>query len=166
LCLTIDSGTPACRTGVTPSFPDELAATAHSTWTVTLISADENTPTVDLALSWPADNPSVTLTDGRFQGSPNPDALRSLTTTFTPRSSGQVGLQASWNPNPAASTLTLTKEPATGAATLDQVQYPAATSLAPAYSHAVTGGQTYRMTLMNESADAGRTSLTATVNFP
>ena len=166
LCLAADSGTPECRTGVAPAFPDQVTAAAHATWSVTLTSADESTPTVDLAISWPSEAPSVTLTGGRFQGAPNPDALRSFSASFTPRAAGQMGLTASWTPGPAVAGLTLVQEPTASNSTVDQASYPSSSALSPAYTHAVAKGVTYRITLMNTSADAGRTSLTAKISFP
>ena len=165
LCLAVDSAAQQCRAGVTPSFADEVTATAHSTWTVTLASADEGTPTVDLTLSWPAAHPTVTATNGRFQGSPNPDALRSFTATFRTRAAGQMSLEAAWTPGAANATLTLTKEPSSGAS-VNTVKYAGVMSVAPAYSHSVDAASTYRLTLMNDSANNGRTGLTATIAFP
>jgi hypothetical protein len=165
LCLTIDATAQQCRTGLAPSFTDEATTTAHSKWLVTLAAADEGTPTVDLSLSWPSEHPSVTETDGRFQGSPNPDALRSLTVTFKTRIAGQASLQAAWTPGTAGATLTLAKEPVSGSSVYT-IKYTPATSLTPDFAHAVDPASNYRLTLMNDSSNTARTSLTATLTFP
>jgi len=165
LCLAAGSAQPECRTGIAPEFPDELTTAEHATWTVTLASADESTPIVDLAISWPAASPSMTLSDGRFQGTPNTDALRSFSATFVARTAGSARLEASWKPGAAAAGLTLAKGAYPGTV-VDRASYAAGTSIAPAWTHAVAGGATYTVTLMNTSADSVRTSLTATLAFP
>jgi hypothetical protein len=165
LCLSSDGVEPICRTGVAPAFPEEATTAAHAKWTVTVASADETATTVDVAIGWPSEAPSVKLTDGRFQGSPNTDALRSFSATFTPRAAGVAGLEASWKPGPATSALTLVQEQAPGGDGGDQVDFPSATSI-PAWSHAVEKGVAYLVTLMNTGADGGRTSLTLTLTFP
>jgi len=67
LCLSIEDAEATCATAA-PRLPDEVTTTDHTRWIVTLISAGESSPTVDLALSWPTNNPSVTLTHGRSKG--------------------------------------------------------------------------------------------------
>jgi hypothetical protein len=165
LCLSADGAEPVCRTGVAPAFPDEATTGAHVNWTLTVASVDESASTIDVAIGWPTTAPSVKLTDGRFQGSPNTDALRSFSTTFTPRSAGAAGLEASWKPGPATATLTLVQEQAPGGAAVDRVAFPSGVSI-PSWSHAVAKGVAYLVTLMNTGADAGRTSLTVTLTFP
>jgi hypothetical protein len=165
LCLSIDGAEPVCRTGVAPAFPDEATTAAHANWTVTVTSADETAANVDLAIAWPSENPTVELTDSRFQGSPNTDALRSFSATFTPRAAGDATLEASWKPGPATATLTLVPEKSQGGDALDQVDFPSGTAI-PAWSHAVDKGVAYLVTLMNTGADTGRTSLAVTLSFP
>jgi hypothetical protein len=165
LCLSLDGADPVCRTGLAPAFPDEATTAAHANWTVTMTSADESATNVDLAISWPSETPTVKLTGGRFQGTPNTDALRSFSATFTPRAAGVAALEASWKPGPATATLTLVQEQAPGGDGGDQVDYPSGTSI-PAWSHAVLKGVAYLVTLMNTSADGGRTSLSVTLTFP
>jgi hypothetical protein len=164
LCLTMDNATPVCVTGATPGFPRAVTQSAHSRWAVTLISANESSPIVDVAIGWPAAKPSVTVVSGRFQGAPNPDSLRSLTAEFRPRDAGEVTLDASWDPASAVATVTLTD--ATDGTVLGQERYPSATSVAPTYSNPVKPNRSYRLQLFNESADVPRTSLTATIAFP
>jgi hypothetical protein len=166
LCLAAGTAAPICRTGVAPGFADRVTADAHTPWTVTLTSADESTPTVDLSIDWPTDAASITLTDGRFEGTPNTDALRSFSATFAPRSTGNAALEASWKPGPAAATLVLAKEQTPDGAAVDQVDYPKGTSVSPAWSHAVEKETAYRVTLTNTSAATGRTSLSVTLSFP
>jgi ABC-type glycerol-3-phosphate transport system substrate-binding protein len=150
----------------------QAAASPHSQWVVTLASADEATPTVDLAIRWPADHPSIQVAGVRFAGYPNPDSLRSLTASFKARAAGQVTLTAAWAPAVAAPTLTLSDlsaaatVAATASATVDDVAYPAASSIAGTYSHRVAAGRRYAITLFNPGPDSGRPSLSATIGLP
>jgi hypothetical protein len=165
LCLTMDDTPTVCTSGATPGF-EQPATTSHSRWTFTLISPNESTPTVDVAFSWPTDKPSIALAQGRFQGSPNPDSLRTLRATFKTRASGRMGVDAAWSPATVNATLTVADVSGTTPVTLDTVAYPGATSISPTYTHAVTAGRIYSMALFNASPDTSRTHLTATIAFP
>jgi hypothetical protein len=161
----MDAAQRVCSTGATPDIA-QIATTAHAHWTVTLISAGASQPTVDVAMSWPADHPSVSLDHGRFQGSPNPDSLRTLAATFKPREAGQLILAAAWSPAGTDATLTLTDASGAKAVTVDTATYSGQNSITPAYSHAVAAGRTYRIALFNDGPDTGRMDLTATIEFP
>ena len=165
LCLAAEGSKPECASGATPGLTRPTAA-AHARWTVTLVSADEGTPTVDVAFSWPADHPSIQLGGGRFQGYPNPDSLRSLNASFRPRAAGQVNLAAAWPPAAVDASLTLADVTSATAVTVDRASYPAAGSIAGTYSHPVSAGRTYTITLFDAGADKGRPSLSATIAFP
>jgi hypothetical protein len=132
---------------------------------VTLASADEGTPTVDVALSWPADRASIQLGGGRFQGEPNPDSLRSLAARFQPRGAGQLSLTASWPPATVAATVTLAETSAARSISVASATYPGAGSIA-AYTHSVVAGRTYTLTLFDAGPNEGRPSLSATITFP
>ena len=166
LCLSIEDAEPTCATGGTPGFPYEVTTTDHTRWIVTLISAGESSPTVDLALSWPTNNPSVTLTHGRFQGTPNRDSLRTLTANFSSRESGNATLDASWPPGASNATATLAEVSNTGQTTIREMRYTNTVSTLPAYSAPVGSGKLYRLDLVNEGADGLRADLTATLTFP
>lgn len=165
LCLKVDQAPTECVSGATPDFT-QPATTAHSHWTVTLISANESPPTVDVAFSWPTDHPSITLTHGRLQGSPNPDSLRTLTATFRTRAAGRLSVDATWPPSQATALLTLTDVSGAAPIALDTATYPNQASISPAYSHSLAAGHAYRVALFNDSADTARTNLTATIDFP
>jgi hypothetical protein len=164
LCVAVDGSTPICATGATPGFPRSIARTDHSRWVVTLISANESSPIVDVALSWPTRHPSVTLSGARFAGSPNPDSLRTLTADFKPRTAGRATLDAAWTPTAYDATATLI-DSATERV-IDQVAVRGAVSLSPTFSAAVAAGRTYKLTLFNESPDGPRSGLTVTIEFP
>lgn len=166
LCLAVDEAAARCVSGAAPAFPAEVATTDHSRWTVTVASADEGTPAIDVAFSWPTRNAVVVLTNGRFQGPPNPDSLRSMTATFTARAAGVFSLEAAWPPVAVNATLTLSNAATSSQPVVDKVGYIDRTSLIPAYTHAVAAGKAYRVQLMNDSPDGLRPNLTATIAFP
>jgi hypothetical protein len=165
LCIAVDGAQGSCSSGATPDIA-VTATTAHSRWSVTLISPNESQPTVDVAFSWPTDNPSISLDHGRFGGFPNPDSLRSLTATFTTRAAGRVTVDAAWSPATLDATLTLTEVSGSGGSAVDTATYAGQSSTAPPYSHAVAVGRTYRIVLFNDSPDGVKTNLTATIAFP
>jgi hypothetical protein len=165
LCMKADSGDYTCQSGATPEL-DMQAVWGHQYWSVTLISAGASTPTVDVAFSWPTDQPSISLTHGRLQGSPNPDPLRSLTATFQTRSAGFIGLAAAWPPATADATLTVTDISSAKTIPVDTVTYSGAGAIQPGYKHSAAAAHTYRILLYNDGTDVAVTDLTATIAFP
>ncbi len=165
LCVTADDKPAGCVSGATPSL--RLAATAaHSHWVVTLSSVNESSPTVDLAIGWPTNHPSITLTHGRLAGYPNPDSLRSMTATFVTRAAGQLGIEASWPPAVLDATLTVADVSAAQPAVLASIAYSGRSGISPAYSLALQPAKAYRVVLFNESPDGVRPNLAATISFP
>jgi len=165
LCVAVDSAGPKCATGATPGLTVGVA-TAHSRWTVTLASANESTPTVDVAFTWRSDHPSMALSNCRFQGYPNPDSARTLQADFTTRVAGNLSVDAAWSKASVAATLTLAELSGANPVTLGTAAYPGKTSISPAYTHPVVGARTYEVKLYNNGADTGRTLLTAIIAFP
>ena len=165
LCLRVDQTPTVCVSGATPDFT-QPATTAHSHWTVTLISAGESPPTVDVAFSWPTDHPAITLTHGRLQGSPNPDSLRTLTATFRTRAGGRLSIDAAWPPAQATAVLTLTDVSGATPLAVDTATYRSQGEISPSYSHPVAADRTYKVALFNDGPDGARTNLTATIAFP
>jgi hypothetical protein len=161
----VDAGANVCLSGATPEFTEQAFA-AHSLWTVTLISANASTPTVDVAFTWPADNPTISISHGRFQGSPNPDSLRTLAATFKTRAGGPLSLTAAWPQATADATLTLTDISGSRELALDSKSYSGADSISPGYSHAAEARHTYRLVLYNEGTNVALTDLAATIAFP
>jgi len=165
LCVAVDEARPVCATGATPIFTSN-APTAHSRWTVTVASPNKSSPTVDVAFRWPTDHPSITLSGLRFQGSPNPDSMRTLTADFTTRLSGSLRVDAAWSRIAVDATLTLADLSGVKPVTLGTAAYTGKVSISPSYTHLLTGGRTYEVKLYNNGRDAGRTLLTATIAFP
>jgi hypothetical protein len=165
LCVTMDEAAAVCDRGATPGVT-QPATTAHSTWTVSLISPDTSTPTVDVEFTWPTDHPDINLSHSRFQGIPNPDSMRTLSATFKTRSAGDLGMVAVWEPTTLTATLTVSSLSGARATVLDSVDYTAQTGISPPYSYPLKAGLSYGLELQNKSPDSLRPILSATISFP
>ena len=168
MCIQVDGGSENCSTGGTPGmFTDAPSGGDQARWTVTLIATDAGaSPVVDVAIRWQTKAPAITLSNGRFQGSPNPDSLRGFTATFKTRATGSVGLVASWPPATANATLALTDVTKSPGSAVDQITYSSVNAISPAYTHAVAAGRTYQIQVLNASTDAGRPDFSTTITFP
>ena len=166
LCLAMESDSPVCSTGGTPGLQAVATSQSQTRWTVTLTSADSTSPTVDVVFIWPARSPSISLTHGQFQGTPNPDSLRTLTATFRTRTSGRATLDSSWVPSQLNASVALTDISAASQVSAGGMKYVAKSSTVPIFSASVGAGRTYRMVLSNDSSDGTRPDLTATITFP
>jgi len=152
------------QTGVTPKVAGR-GDTQHSIWTVTLIGMHVATPTVDVTISWPTSNPSITLAHGRFQGTPSPNSQKGFTAEFKPRGAGQLSVLAAWPGTKANAQITLAN--VTGAASvIDDQTFSGVSSLDPAYSTSVVPSVKYQLLLLNTSPDSDRPDLSATISFP
>lgn len=165
VCLSADGGTPDCVTGVTPA-ASAYSVSSRSTWTATLESASEASPTIDLAVSWPSRQPSITVAHSPFEGEPNRDSLRSLTATVAARTAGTLSLGATWTPDPLNASLTVWQVGTTGQTQVDEANYGAVKSISPAHATNVKAGSSYRLTLMNLSPAGSAVDLSATLSFP
>jgi hypothetical protein len=170
VCVQIDGGRWDCRKGGKINFSGAYTDTAHSIWTVELSGVGHTAPVIDLALSWPTNSPSLTLTHGRFQGSTSPgvaEALNGFTATFKTRSAGNAGLSASWTAVNAKAGVTLADVTVSPAVNLDEKQYDNVSALpAPGYGSAVSASRFYKISLRNLSSDSLRPDLRAVLTFP
>lgn len=167
MCLQANEEPETCVTGATPEVVGTAPAGDHTQWTATLVATDGgSTPVVDVAITWQTRAPAITLSQGRFQGSPNPDSLRGFTATFKTRAAGSVRVAAAWAPATTTASLTLTDVTGSPAMTVAQSQYAALTSIAPEFTHAVTAATTYQVAVVDAGVDSGRPELTAMIVFP
>lgn len=168
LCLQVNGGQQSCVTGATPGFFTRAPSAAdQSQWIVTIVATDAGATSVaDLAFTWGTKAPAITLSHGRFQGTPNPDSVRGFTATFKTRAAGPVGLVAAWPPAVTNAELTLTDVTSTPGSAVGQATYPASGAISPAYSKAVSAGRTYQIQVLNSGPDNGRPDLTTTITFP
>ena len=132
ICVKLDENKPDCRKGTTSIKYNGSTDTVHSLWTVTLVGYQSNTPTIDLAMSWPSNTGKVSFTHGRLQGSTTPgvpDALNGFTATFKTRTAGNVTLGAAWTLVTANIDVSLADVDGPKAIAVDDKQFPAAQNL-------------------------------------
>lgn len=167
LCVTVGMSAHNCKTANSPTLALQ-AVGEHDTWKVEVISADLETPTVSVTLSWPTQSPALTMTHGRLQGSsPDvPDALNGFNVSFAPRGAGFVTLEASWTIITTDIDISLddtTKDPSKN---VDVKQLKGVKKIDPPYTYGVVGSKKYRLSLRNVDADSKRPDLTAAISFP
>jgi hypothetical protein len=169
MCIKIDAGAQTCSTGAKPGFPNALADRPHSLWVVTLIGVGDATPTVDVAFSWPAASPSITLAHGRLQGSSSPgipEALNGFNATFNARIAGTVSVKVAWTVIVTDVDIALADVTGASALSVDETQRQGVKAVDPAYTHAVDAGKKYKVMFRDLSADSQRPDLNATITFP
>jgi hypothetical protein len=171
ICAKIDDSTPDCRTWTKVNrFTGASTDTAHSIWVITLMGVGSDTPTVDVAFSWPANDARITLTHGRLQGSTSPgvpEAQNGFTCTFKTRAAGNVTVAASWTILATDIDMSTADVDGPKAIEVDKKQFKAVKNLGtPGYSFGLDAGKYYRVYLRNTSADSMRPDLTAVISFP
>lgn len=170
ICAKVDDSKPDCRTGTKVSFKGAFTDTAHSIWVITLMGVGSDTPTVDVAFSWPANDARITLTHGRLQGSTSPgvpEAQNGFTCTFKTRAAGNVTVAASWTILTTDIDMSTADVDGPKAINLDEKQFKAVKNLGtPGYSFGLDAGKYYRVFLRDISADSQRPDLTAVISFP
>lgn len=146
ICIAMNDGPATCATGATPGVTGVIPSTGVSTdWKVTVIGTKAGaTPVVDLDFVWPTRSPAMTMSQARFQGLPNPDAVRGFAATFETRSPGTMTLDASWAPvmtNASVILSDVTKTPVV----VDRQSFAKTSSISPPYTHQVDASHTYQI---------------------
>jgi hypothetical protein len=101
MCLMVGSTAPLCRSWASGTLTGITSAKMQTTFVVTLIGVGISTPTVDLALTFRARSPSVTLTNSRFDGTaPEFDGYNGLSGRVKIRSDGNLAVTAEWGAKP------------------------------------------------------------------
>jgi hypothetical protein len=157
-CLKPTGGTSVCHTGPSATLTGTTIR-PKTNWIVTAIGSGSDAPTLDIGLTFGTGHPSVTLTNGRFDGKmyPYDGATFKLT---TPRA-GSLVLKGDWGGH--AFDYALLVEPAS-----TPPHGLTATGNAPhaTGTFAVAAGSAYNGTLANLDDGFGLTSLTLTVTWP
>jgi hypothetical protein len=177
ICVAVDGGKPYClnnRPNKTVGFSNAKADAAPSTWVVTMIGYGTSHPTVDVSFTWPTTSPVITLTHGRFQGTPSSgtstatsDSLGGLTATFKPRAAGQLSVQATWTIVSTDASMTLSDVTSSPFVTLDQRKFTGVDHITPPFTANVDGTKSYQLKLVRTGADSSdRPDLTAQISFP
>lgn len=171
LCVAVDGGAATCQSGGLPSFATQ-ATTAHSAWTVQVISAGNATaPVVDIAFSWPTNSPKISLIHGRLQGSTSPGVpveLNGFNVTFRPGGAGNLTVSSKWTVILTYADVVLADATGVPLVGIDHQQYVGGGSGVSqiSYTHAVDHSKTYRFQLRDTAADNYRPDLSADISFP
>ena len=165
VCLSGDGGTPICSTGATPA-ATFYSRSSQSRWSATLESAGSGPPTIDVAVRWPANKPSITIAHSPFEGEPNRDSLRSVTATVGARAAGTIDVGASWAPDVLSVSLSVQEVEAGAQSQVDAASYSQAQSVSPPHQTPIQTGRTYVVTLMNLSPAGAGADLVVTFDFP
>jgi len=158
-CLKVGGGSPVCRTLASGTLTGTTSAKGKTTFTVTLIGSGIATPTVGLTLSFRAREPSVALTNGRFDGASDVgyDGMRFR---IKVRSGGSVATRASWGTTTFDYSYELVDPTNPGGAqtfTGNGTSMDRTDSVAPS--------RTWGVSLLNTSSASGRVPLTMTVSW-
>lgn len=171
LCVAVDGGPFTCQSGGLPSFATQ-ATTAHSAWTVRVISAgDATTPVVDVVMSWPTNGPNIGLSHGRLQGSMSPgipEELNGFNVTFQPRGAGNMSVSAKWTTILTYIDVMVADVTSMPWVNLDEHQFQGGGSGVSqiSYTRTVDQTKTYRFSLRDTQADSYRPDLSAAISFP
>ena len=158
-CLKPAGGSANCRTGTTETLTYTTSRAGKTNWTATAIGSGADAPTLDITLTFGAAHPSVTLTNGRFDGTAFP--YDGATFRLTARSSGSIVVKANWGAHPFDYALLV--EPAS---TPPHGVVPTGNAPFATATFAATAGTVYNGTLVNLADGFGLTPLTMTVSWP
>jgi hypothetical protein len=160
LCLSAGGAKVGCTTTA-----DGLLTTTTSQRTesfkATLRGSGIETPVVDVAVTFPAKAPTVTIGNARFDGTDYPET-NGITAIVTPRADGNVTLLAQWGGHPFPYEVDLIEQGGSGSTTLPD-QGPATGA---SVSLPVAGSSPWRLVLQNIASGFGVTSMRATIAWP
>ncbi len=159
-CLAAAGKPPECRT--TAKGTRFTATTSPATYELTLRGDGTSTPAVEVALSFPATAPSVTINNARFDGTAFPD-VNGLQATVTPRHDGDVTLEAEWGGHPLLYDIGLSEQGG-GSGKLSLTGQGPATRVTQRMP--VTGTNPWTLLLRNAEQGFGITPLDATIAWP
>lgn len=160
MCLSTPDKTLGCKNTASGSLHASTTKPAED-FTVTLRGLDIATPVVDVAITFPSTAPAVTIDNARFDGTDNA-AYNGIEALLTPRSEGDVRLQAEWGGHPFLYEGKLVEQGGPGSVPITGSE--AATGVDT--SIPVTAGHPWLLTLSNAETGFGPTRLTATIAWP
>ena len=158
LCLKPAGGTAICRTSSAATLTGTTTR-AKTNWLVTASGSGVDAPTLDLTLTFGTAHPSVTLTNGRFDGAAFP--YNGVTFKLTARTAGSITVKADWGGHPF--TYALLVEPASTPA---HGIPPSGNSTNATATFPALAATAYNGTLVNQDDGFGTTGLTMTVSWP
>jgi hypothetical protein len=161
LCLSQDGERVACKTTAVGTIT-ATTTTRNADFTVTLRGDGMFTPLVEVTISFPARNPSITIANARFDGTLYPDT-NGLQLFVAPREAGDVTLDAEWGGHPFSYEIDLLEQGGSNTSIVLADQGPSTGAQA---SLPVTPGNPWKLLLQNINDGFGVTLLDATISWP
>jgi hypothetical protein len=160
LCLSAGGTKIGCTTTADGKLTTTTTTRTES-FKATLRGADVETPVVDVAVTFPARAPSITISNARFDGTDYADT-NGITAIVTPRTDGNVTLLAEWGGHPFPYEVDLIEQGGSGSTILaDQGPATGASVSLPAVPP-----NPWRLVLQNTAGGFGVTPMRATIAWP
>lgn len=160
VCLISGSTTVGCRSAASGTLTATTTA-AVGAFGITLRGVGTFTPTVEIAVTFPAATPTVTIANARFDGTAFPET-NGIQALVTPRADGAVHVVAQWGGHPFLYEIDLIEQGGPGMETLADRGPSTNTDAALP----VTGTNPWKLVLQNIQTGFGTTTLNATINWP
>ena len=160
MCLSADGKALGCKTTADGKLTASTTKKAAS-FELTLRGNGIETPVVEVAITFPASKPSVTIANARFDGTLFPET-NGIQAIVQPRQNGKLHLTADWGGHPFLYEVDLLEQGGTGSLTLAN-QGPATrvNEQLP-----VTAPNPWKVVLQNVETGFGTTPMTATIAWP
>ncbi len=161
LCLAQDGERVGCKTTAVGTIT-ATTSTRNADFVVTLRGDGMFTPVVEVTITFPARNPSITIANARFDGTLFPET-NGLQVFVAPREAGAVTLDAEWGGKPFRYEVDLFEQGGSNTSIVLADQGPSTGADA---SLPVTPGNPWKLLLQNIDEGFGITLLDATISWP
>ena len=160
VCLRSSKKDFGCKTTADGAISAKTSA-RELVFTVTLRGDGIAAPVIDLALTFPAQRPAVTIDNARFDGTDFPDS-NGIDVTVGPRTDGNLRLVATWGGHPLVYDVILREQGGAGGDQLRDEGPATGTNT----RLAVSAPHPWRLVLRNAEAGFGATPMTARIAWP
>ena len=160
MCLRSTNKDFGCTTTASGSISAPTAA-KRRTFILTLRGAGIAAPQVDVALTFPNADPTVTIARARFDGTGSPDT-NGIDLTFAPHADGKAHIVAEWGGHPFLYELTLKEQGGPGV----HAKSPEEPATGVDTRLGVTAPNPWRLVLTNTEDGFGATPMTVTIGWP
>ncbi len=160
MCLSADGKALGCKTTAAGKLTATTTKKAASL-ELTLRGSGIETPVVEVAITFPASKPSVTIANARFDGTMYPET-NGIQAIVQPRQNGMLHLTADWGGHPFLYEVDLQEQGGSGSQTLAN-QGPATRTNEQL---PVTAPNPWKVVLQNIETGFGPTPMTVTIAWP
>jgi hypothetical protein len=160
ICLARTGSSLECRTSADTTYSSNANRANHD-FAISLIGSGDDTPIVEVTITFPASTPQILIERPRFGGTDTPE-YNGIQVIVQPRRGGNVTLDASWD-TPFKYEVDLFEQGGDNRSQQFPNQ-PAATEVQRAFP--ITGTNPWKLVLQNIEPGTGRTQLNATVAWP